>query len=233
MSTERSGKVTEKNFEGRIEELYQQYRHRQLANRLDDIADTMEETILQRLLAEKFLKTDIEIDSEARESVAEVRDLLRDNEFEEIEERIDYLEDKVEDQERTVSNQIHQARIQMNSRVSGMQRLNEHVERVSPVKLQAINELLSDWDWRGQVYRDGGFDFETLKERAAEYGEDMRTYFEECRNHIFGPYDGTELEPIVDGLLSDERLSLNSLTDEQVEQLRESDLIDHVELILS
>lgn len=223
----------EQNFEERIEEVYQEYRHRQLANRLDDIAETMEETILQRILAERFLRTELPIDPAAKKSVAEARDLLDAGEFDSLEDRIDDLEETVEDQKRTVSNQIHETRIAMNGRVEGMKRLNERVERVSPVKLQAISELLSDWDWRGQVYRNGDFDFEALKERAADYGEDMRTYFDESREDILGPYEDTPLEPIVGGLLSDDRLVLEELTDEQLAQLRESDLVDHVELSLS
>lgn len=233
MSTNQVIEETDRNFEEHIEEIYQQYRHRQLANRLNDIAETMEETILQRILAEKFLKTDLEIDPEAKKAVAEARDLLEQGEFEELDAQIDDLETEVDDQRRKVSNQIHETRIAMNRRVGGMQELNERVDRISPVKLQAVNELLADWDWRGQVYRDGGFDFEELKKRAAEYGEDMRTYFVECREEIFGPYDGTTLDPIVEGLLTERRLMLDELTDEQIEELRKSDLVGHVELTLS
>ncbi|WP_254863096.1 hypothetical protein [Halovivax gelatinilyticus] len=233
MSSKQVKRTDNRNFEERIDEVYQQYRHRQLANRLDDIAETMEETILQRILAEKFLKTEMEIDSEAKKAVVEARSLLDAGEFEELDERIDELERKVEDQKRTVTNEIHETRIAMNRRVGGMRELNERVERVSPVKLQAVDELLADWDWRGQVYRDGDFDFETLKERAAEYGEDMRGYFKECREDLFGPYDGTALEPIVEGLLTERRLMLDQLTDDQIEQLRDSDLVGHVELTLS
>ena len=160
-------------------------------------------------------------------------ELEYDGRKDELERRIDELERKVDDQKRRVSNEIHEARIAMRSRVDGMKRLNERVERVSEVKLQAVHELLSDWDWKGQVYKNQDLDFEALKERAAEYGEDMRRYFTECREEIFGPYEGTTLESIVDGLLSDDQLYFDTLTDEQVEQLRESDLVDHVELTLS
>jgi len=48
-----------------------------------------------------------------------------------------------------------------------------------------------------------------------------------------GPYVGTPLEPIVDGLLSDSQLFLDELTDEQIDLLRDSDLEDYVELSLS
>ena len=233
MSSEQVEKTDDQNFGERIDEIYQQYRHRQLANRLDDIAETMEETILQRILAEKFLKTEMEIDPESKEAVVEARDFLKAGKFEELDGRIDALETRVEDQNRTVTNQIHETRIAMNRRVGGMQELNEHVERVSPIKLRAVDELLADWDWRGQVYRDGGFDFETLKERAAEFGEDMRTHFEECREDLFGPYDETPLEKIVEGLLTERKLMLDQLSDDQIEQLRASDLVGHVELTLS
>ena len=229
MSTE----DTTQNFEASIEEIYQQYRHRQLANQLDEIAETIEETILQQILAEEFLETELEIDPEAKKAVSEAQELLENGDFETLGERIADVEAKVEDQKRRISNEIHEVRISIRSSVKGMMRLNERVERVSEVKLQAIHELLSDWDWKGQVYREKEYDFETLKERAAEYGEDMRRYFEECREQIFGPYNGTPMEQIVDKLLSDNRLSLDELSDEQIAQLRESDLVDHVELTLS
>ena len=229
MSTE----DTTQNFEASIEEIYQQYRHRQLAKQLDEIAETIEETILQQILAEEFLETELEIDPEAKKAVSEAQELLESGDFETLGERITDVEAQVEDQKRQIRNKIHKVRITMQSRVNGMMRLNERVERVSEVKLQAIHELLSDWDWKGQVYREEEYDFETLKERAAEYGEDMRRYFEECREQIFGPYEGTPMEPIVDKLLSDDRLSLDELSDEQITQLRESDLVDHVELTLS
>jgi len=221
------------NFEESIEDIYQQYRHRQLASRLEDIAETMEETILQRILAEKFLQTEFAIEEEAKQAVSEARDYLQASDFDALGKRIDELERKVDNQKRRVSNEIQEARIEMRSRVDGMQRLNKRVERVSEVKLEAVHELLTDWDWKGQVYKNQDWEFETLEERAAEYGEDMRRYFEECREDIFGPYDGTPLESIVDGLLSEDDLYLDTLTDEQVQQLRESDLADTVELRLS
>jgi len=121
----------------------------------------------------------------------------------------------------------------MQSRVNGMRRLNERVERERSQTPKQSTNSSPDWDWKGQVYRDDEWSFERLKQRAADYGEDMREYFEECREEIFGPYVGTPLEPIVDGLLSDSQLFLDELTDEQIDLLRDSDLEDYVELSLS
>lgn len=220
-------------FEEQVEKVYQQYRHRQLASKLEDVAGIMEETMLQRLLAEKFLETDLEINDDAKEAVAKARSLLENGDFEALGDRIDNLESTVEDQERRINNEIQEARVAMRKRVNGMRRLNERVERVSEHKVQAVHELLKDWDWKGQVYRKEAGDFETLEERAADYGEDMRRFFEECRKDLFGQYEGTELEPVIDGLSSEKRLSFDKLSDKQIDQLRESDLAEHVELSLS
>jgi len=126
-------------FEEQVEEVYQQYRHRQLASKLENVAEMMEETTLQRLLAEKFLDTDLEIDDDAKEAVTKARDLLKNGDLEALGDRIDDLESTVEDQERRMSNEIQEARVAMRKRVNGMRRLNERVERVSEHKIQAVH----------------------------------------------------------------------------------------------
>lgn len=222
-----------KSFEEQIEDIYQQYRHKKLESRLEDIAETMEETVLQQVLAEEFLQTSIEIDQEAKEAIQDARHNLENNEYEELNSVIDTVEELVEDQERRVSNNIHEERISMNSMVNGMQRLNSRVERVSEEKIKAIDELLDNWDWKGHVYRGEDTSLKARKSNAAEFGRDMRRFFEEARDEIFGPYEGTPIEPIVDDLLSDDPLYLESLRDDQIEELRESDLESYVKLSLS
>lgn len=221
------------NFEEQIEQVYQQYRHRQLASRLNDIADTMEETILQRVLAEKFLDKKVKVDEEAKEAVSEARDLLNKGDLEPLSERLDTLEDIVNEQDRYVTNEIQETRVAMRKRIAGMRRINDRVEMVPDEKLQAVHELLADWDWKDQVYRGDTSDIETLKNRSADYGSDMRRSFEECREAIFGPYSDTVLESVVEGLSTEKRLSFDDLSEEQLTQLRDSDLVEHVELSLS
>lgn len=221
------------SFETQLEAVYQRYRHRSLEERLDDIAETMEETVLQRVLAEEFLGTQVEISAEARRAVRDARNLVEQDQYDELDESLDDLEETVDDQERRVSNQIQETRIEMSNTVNGMMRLNERVERVDATKLEAIKALLDDWNWKGQVYRNEDESIEEHKSHAASYGRDMRRFFEEARDEIFGPYDGTPLEAIVDNLLSDERLALEGLSDEQIDRLRNSDLVAYVELKLS
>ena len=227
MSTEK-----QESFQSQLEAVYERYRHQSFESRLDDIAETMEETVLQRSLAEAFLGTDVEIDDEAKRAVREAQQIVEREQYEELEEHLDDLERLVEDQERRVSNQIQATRISMSTTVRGMIRLNKRVERVDETKLQAIETLLDDWDWKSQVYRDEITGIDAYKQEAEKYGRDMRQFFEEAREAIFGPYNGTPLEEIVDKLLEDDRFSLASLSDEQLRRLRDSDLADYVGLTL-
>lgn len=220
-------------FQNQLEAVYQQYQHGELADRLEDIAETMEETILQRVLAEEFLQTDVQVDESAKQAVREAKDYLEKDDFEALEDEIDEVEYTVEEQEREVNNRIQEERIRMSNKMAGMQRLNERVDRVNEAKMNAIAGLLDDWHWKEQVYRDDDANINSLKKRARDYGSDMRTFYEEAKEDLFGPYRGTPLESIVDGLLDDERFALDALSDEQMSLLRDSDLEEYVGLSLS
>jgi hypothetical protein len=225
--------MSSSSFQDQLEEVYRGYQHTELKDRLSDVAKTMEETILQRDLAEEFLHTQIEIDDAAKRAVREAEADLDEGNLDSLAEGIDHLEETVRDAERQVENRIHEARIAMSKVMTGMRRLNERVERVDEVKLDSIATLLSDWDWKEQVYRADDADMETLRTRASEYGADMRRFYEEAKQDLFGPYVDTPLEGIVDGLLDDQRFALSDLSDDQLRQLRDSDLEEHVELSLS
>jgi hypothetical protein len=224
----------QESFQSQLEAVYKRYQNQSLEDRLDDVAETMEETILQRALAEELLRTDAEIEEDAKQAVRDAEQLVGRDDYEALDETLDGLEQVVEDQERQVSNQIQKARISMSKTVQGMIRLNERVDRVNEAKVQSIKVLLEDWDWKGQVYRDAeDAGIKEHKQQAAEYGRDMRRFFEEARESTFGPYNDTPLEEIVDKLLDEERFTLASLTDEQLRRLRESDLPDYVGLELA
>ncbi|WP_224333538.1 hypothetical protein [Haloprofundus halobius] len=225
--------MSSKSFEQRLEKVYKKYQHSELENRLNDVAQTMEETVLQRVLAEEFLHTDIEIDERAKEAVEDAKAHLNDGDLDSLSEEIEELEQMVDEEERKVDNRIQEARISMSKKMNGMQRLNQRVERVSEIKLESIASLLDDWNWKEQVYRNDDAAIETLKDRSREYGSDMRRFYEEAKADLFGPYKDTPLEGIVDGLLDDERFALDDLSDAQLQQLRDSDLEEHVELSLS
>jgi hypothetical protein len=92
--------------------------------------------------------------------------------------------------------------------------------------------LVDGGDWRGHV-EVGNEPFEEALREAREGGEDLRYVYEELQEELFGPYRDTEIWPIVESLLDDERLTYGSLTDEERRLLAESDLSEYVELTLS
>lgn len=226
-------------FEVRLDRMYQRYRRQGLEDELEAIAQKMEDTLLQQALAEGFFDESLETDREAKEAVSETLEALRradqgsQRDYDPVEERVEELRDRVEDEETRIANRIQQLRIKRQEKVSGMRRLNERVERADSAQLEALETLLEDWNWKIHVYAEGIDTYEERREEAIQYGEDMSSVFEQLKADLFDVYDGTELRPLVDKLLDDERLTLGGLSETERQQLAESDLSEYIELKLS
>jgi hypothetical protein len=216
----------------RLEAVKEEHRRRHLSNELDDIAETMEETILQRVLARAFFDEDIEVDSSAKQEVDAVLSLLEANRYDAVEQRLDALRDEVEAAETTVENRIQKLRLKHTSTVSAMRRLNERVDRVSGMRLQALEGLLGDWRWKEHVYVAEETTLDERKEHAQQYGEEMQQAFEQLKAELFGEYPD-EIRGLIYRMIEDERLSYADLTNTQRRQLAESDVGEYIELTLS
>ena len=192
----------------------------------------MEETILQRTLAKAFFEEQIELDTDAKERVHEILRLLEQDDYDAVEDRLPNLRDDVDAAEQTVENRIQELRLKHNSTVTAMRRLNDRVDRVSGMRLQALEGLLDDWRWKEHVYRDEDDDLADLKENASEYGDEMRTAFEDLKEELFGLYP-EEIRGLIYHMIDDERLSYADLSDNQRQLLAESDIGDYIELTLS
>jgi CRISPR/Cas system CMR-associated protein Cmr5 small subunit len=217
-------------FQDQLETIYEQHRRQGLESELDELAETMEETILERVLAEAFFRTEVEIDSEAKHAVEEARSLLEQDDYDALAERLPETREAVEAQRREVNNFVHQARIDVHNTVRGMIRLNQRVERVDQDKLDELDTLLDNWNWEVKIEGDR---INQRKEEAREYGSFMRQSLEETKDALFGPYRDTPLDELVDRLLDDERLTLAALSEEELNRLYESDLADYLEVTLS
>lgn len=219
-------------LQDRLKKVQEEHRRRYLSDELDEIAGVMEETILQRTLAKAFFQEEIEIDTTAKERVQEVLRLLKQDDYDTVEERLPNLRDDVDAAEQTVENRIQELRLKHNSTVTAMRRLNDRVDRVSGMRLQALEGLLDDWRWKEHVYLDGNNELAELKENAREYGEEMRTAFEDLKEELFGSYP-EEIRGLIYRMIDDERLSYSDLSDNQRQLLAESDIGDYIELTLS
>lgn len=221
-----------KQLQQRLKKVQEEHRRRHLSDKLDEIAEMMEETILQRILAKAFFEEKIEVDTSAKERVNEVLSLLEQNKYAKVEERLDDLENEVEAAETTVENRIQKLRLKHGSTVAAMRRLNERVDRVSGIRLEALEGLLDDWRWKQHVYVSDETTLEERKENAREYGEEMQTAFNELKDEIFGFYP-EEIRGLIHRMIDDERLSYADLSDKQRKLLAESDVGEFIELTLS
>lgn len=220
-----------KSLHDQLIDVKEEHRRRHLSDELNEISETMEETILQRHLAKGFFKEEVAIDNEARTRVQEVLDLLQNEEYEAVESELKDLENTVETAATTVENRIQELRLKHNSTVAAMRRLNKKVERVNETRLEALEELLGDWRWKVHVYDDES-DLSTLKQNANQYGKEMREAFEEMKEELFGAYP-EEIRNLVFRMIEDERLSYDDLSQNQRQELADSDVSEYIELTLS
>jgi len=227
--------MSTKGFEHELEQVYERYRHRELDERLDEVAKTMEEIILQKILAEAIFGIEMETQDDTEQTVRKMNSYLDMNNLKRVEEEMDDLEEIVNDESHMVNMRIQEARTEMSDKMEAMKRLNHRVEQVDEESLEEIAGLLDRWSWKEKIYTEdeSDEDIEELKSRARKYGENIRQSYDRAKDELFGSYKGTELEDIVDGLLNEERFSLDNITDEQLKLLRDSELEEHVELSLS
>lgn len=220
-------------FEQQLDTMHQQHLRQDLEDRLEDLADDMEETVLQAIIARDFLELDVAISDDAKAKVKEAKEYADNREIEALDEIIDDLEDQVNEEARTVENTIQDERSDERDRVTAMRELNEHVEAADAGKLEALETLLSDWNWKAQVYTDDvGDSFEAKQQSAHEFAQTMSSSLTEVREALLGNYSETTLAPVINQLLGDDPLHYTDLTEEEKEALDGSKLADYVELRL-
>jgi len=219
-------------FEQQLETMHQQHLRQDLEDRLEDIADNMEETILQAIIARDFLKIDVAISDDAKAKVQEANEYADDRDFSSLDAIIDDLEDQISEEARTIGNTIQKERSEEGDRVSAMRELNEHVDAADEGKLKALDSLLDDWDWKAHVYTEENQSFEAKQQEARDVADTMSKALKQVQDDLLGSYSGTTLGQVMDQLLADESLYFNDLTEDKREALTGSNLADHLEIRL-
>lgn len=225
MSTSES----ESDFQQQLERVYQQHRNKSLENELDELAEKMEETMLQRVLAEQLLQKELNIDADAKASVQAAMELVENDDYEGLRETLPEVRTKVDRQAMQIENAIHSLRLDKLDTVRAMVRLNERVGRANGPQLRALETLLDDWNWGPQVYSDSHDSFIDRRKAAREFGSDMNDFFRMTQEQLFEPYSG-RIRELIERLLGDDRLMLSELDDDEREALADSDLAEYLEL---
>jgi hypothetical protein len=220
-------------FENRLENMYERYRRQSLEDDLEDLAETMEATIYQQELAEAFFEATIDIDEEAQSAVERALNALRREDYQTVQNQLDELAERITDEETRVGNEIQKLRLNRLDTVRAMRRLNERVDRVDGARLTALEQLLEDWNWRPHVMTEEAETVQDRRANAREFGDDMSGVFVQLKEELFGPYKGSDLWPLVQSLLDEERLTYGDIDDHERQLLADSDLAAYVELSLS
>lgn len=222
------------SFEAQLETIHQQHLRQDLEEQLEDAATTMEETILQTIIANEFLGLDVAVSDDVRDKVETARNHVTNRDFDALVAMIDDLISEVESEAHTIDNTIQEERSEDRDRITAMRELNEHVNVADPGKLKALESLLSDWDWKAQVYtEDVGESFEAKQEAAHEFATSMSQSLSEVQEALLGNYNGTTLGSVVNQLMDDEPLHYTDLTDDEKEALQGSKLAEYIELRLA
>lgn len=228
-----AGTNDQPSFEEQLGALHRRYLRQDIETRLEDMAMQMEETLLQATIACEFLNVDVRIEDDVKDRVQTAKAHAENQQFDELNDMIDELEDDVAEVAREVENTIQEERSEEQDRVSAMRSLNEHVEAADAGKLRALESLLSDWDWKSQVYTEEvGDSFEAKREEAHNYAETMTEALTEAQNALLGTYSETTLESVMEQLMADEPFHYEDLTQEEHEALEDAALAEYIELRL-
>lgn len=213
----------------RLEYVYREYQQHHLYARLNEIAIRMEETLLQVAIARELFDADLAVSDAAKNEIEEMRAALEEAtedageaESPVTEERLDDIEQAVNDEANRIETRIHELRTQQASTVSAMRKLNEELNLANNTRLEALATLLGEWEWEVEV--EEADDFASKREAALEFAGDMRQVLEAAREEFGAGFRGEEIKGLADTLLAGEPLTLDELDGGERDALAESKL---------
>lgn len=233
MSTSDGGEETEvKPVQSEIERVYRQYQQVHLYEALDDIAKEMERQLLQIRLANELLGTNIEIRDDTKQEVRTASENVGGDDLDAFEKQIEETRQRVEGERSRITNRIQERRVELHDTVEALTELNQEIGFIDAKKLDRLASFLNDWEWERRLDVDESEPVEKRLNDAETTATQLREIFEDATAALGDSFEGSEIQTLVDSLLSGEGMSLAELDHDQREALAESDLADHVALSL-
>lgn len=215
-----------------LEQVYEQYQQQHLYEELDDIADQMEETLLQCVIANNLFERSLSVSQKARDTVEAAQAAVQNDDVHRLEELIPEVETRVDEEETRINNEIQESRIEMYETVKAMRGLNEEIQVYNQGRLRGLETLLDDWSWKQHVYIEENNSYEERYNEAEEFATDMRSVFDDAKQAIGGEFTGQEIESLVDNLLNEGGVSFTELSPEQIQALADSEISSYLHLSL-
>lgn len=223
------------DVQSRLESTLEDYQEQHRYERLSEIGAIMEETILQQELANALFEEPVSIDTEVVEEVTRIRRIVRADELRQLDEdSVEGLEENVRSEERRISSQIKERCIDRLDTVQAFSKLNQELEFMDQSRLQALQNLLRDWNQGWDALEVGEAD--SLEERiteARETGEVMDSVYLDAVKAIGDAFSESEIQSIVDRLLNEGMLTLNGLEPEEIQALSNSEIGPYLRVSLS
>lgn len=220
------------NVQQRLESTYEEYQQQHRYEKLDEVAGQMETILLQQALANALFDDSLAVDSETVDRVREIREQVAQNDLNALtDETIETLEAELATAERQLNEAIQERRMERLETVEAFVELNDTLEFMDDSRLSALQHILDNWEWESMVVTDDATVGETLDD-AAETGEVMATVYRDAQRALGEEFSGTQIQDIVDQLLNQRSLPVESLGSEEVQALSESVVGPYLQLTL-
>ena len=224
-------KTSRQTLDEQLKAVHTRLQHRHLAIQLNEIANTLEGTLIRVIIAESLYDDfDIKLDTETRAGVSDAINLLNQEKYDDLESEIPDLRVKVEEQRSRVNSRISIPQADRNKQLHAMQQLNEKFDVVDQSKLDDLETRLSDDGWVASV--DGNTTEEKIKSAKA-YGENTAETFDRIRSDMYTQLLDDDSTELAAKLISDESYHLTDLDKNHFSSLQKSKLGDYIELSLS
>lgn len=203
-----------------------------LRRELSTQADTLREFILLADVHEQLAPDSdtLSLDDDTKDQIRTIRRHVDDGEIGQLESDLDAMGNSISDARNQAQTAVEEHRLSVSNTLQAMARLNERVENVDPERISTLQD-------RYEALTDLSFvDGDTIADQRASVERtlsDMQTELEEIQKDVFGKFYGSDLESVVRRLLDDETFRIDDLTADQFKRLKESELADCLELLLS
>lgn len=216
-------------FERELEAYYEQYRNQELASRLDDIVQTMRETLLLGAMYDELTEEEFSPDEKTRTGVETAKSLWEANQFTRLEERLPDLETRLEAEQTRVRGDLQGVKHDLSEHLDGLESLNQRTNRVSQHRIHDLQNELDDLD-TVTVDEETGFE-EQEREVRGHVRDDILQELADIEDELMEPFRGSGAKRQVETLIGGGTIQLSTLNEHEIDELQET-LGDHLSLQL-
>jgi len=231
-SSEATGGNESETIQTQLERVYRQYQQAHLYEAMDDIARETERQLLQKRIANILLGTELEISPDTKNSVETAQQKLGTDDLDALEQQIEATKEEVESERSEINKRIQESRVELHNTVEALTKLNKEIGFTDSEELGSLEELLDSWAWESEIEWDDTNSTDDRLGNAEEFARRKREVFDEASDAIGEEFRESEVEDLINSLLTDGGIRLTELSPDERQVLAQSDIANHIELSL-